>query len=291
MKSMTGFGKARGETPLGSITVELTSVNHRTLDIRLKLPDSFRFLEIDLRKRLKERLRRGHVEGIVKIARDPEAQDGNPTLNLALAQGYYREAERFYRAVGAAGPCDPTWILGRPDVWEASDEVNEDVARTTVLPVFSQALDQLILSREREGASLLHFLETKLADLSPLLDQVEALKTGIPRQAQETLLKRLTDLHLDPSLNPERVAQEAAFIAQRADISEEVSRLSRHIEAFGIKLRAREAGGRELDFILQEMNREVNTMGAKGISYALSALTLQLKEIINQMREQVQNVE
>ena len=291
IRSMTGYGKAEGSLEIGRVTIELMSVNHRNLDIRLRLPDPVRFLEIDLRGILKSELKRGHIEGGIKITADPSAPFGSPHLNRPIARLYFEEAKRFYRLLDIQGIPDPSWILSKPDVWESAESLENDRIRKPFLSVFSNAVRHLVHSREAEGSSLMAFLERKLHETIPLLERVQALKDQVPRIAQESLEKRLRELRLDPSLNPDRLSQEVIYLAQRADISEEVSRLNAHITTFGKKLREQEVTGRELDFIVQEMNREVNTMGSKSISYELSSLTIQLKKIINQIREQVQNVE
>ena len=291
MKSMTGYGKAQAPTSIGNVTVELTSVNHRNLDIRLKLPEICRFIEIEARKALKSRVRRGYVEGIVRIEKDPVATSGNPRLNLHVAQTYFEEAKRFYQSLCISEPPEPTWILNRPDVWEATEDLEDNKIKEAVLPVFREALGYLIRSREEEGRALLTFFEQKLNGMMPLLNRLETLKSNVPQLAREALLKRLKELDLDPVLSSDRLAQEVLYTAQRADIAEEVSRLSSHVASFKTKLREEMVSGRELDFIVQEMNREVNTIGSKSISYDISTLTIQLKGTINQMREQIQNVE
>ena len=290
MRSMTGYGKAQASTPLGHVTVELTSVNHRNLDVRLRIPELCRFLDIEMRNILKANLRRGHVEGTIKIIPDASQEFGKPTLNYPVARAYVREAERFCQAMSLPLPTDPAWVLSRPDVWETAEELEETRVREAVLPAFHEALMRLIQSREAEGASLKRFMEEKLSLIPPLLGQIETLQNSLPRLARETLERRLRELDLDPKVNPDRLAQEIAYMAQRADIAEEASRLSRHVRAFEAKLKEGAPSGRELDFLIQEMNRETNTMGSKSVSYELTSLTLKLKEIINQLREQVQNV-
>ncbi len=291
IKSMTGYGKAEGSTALGWVTVELTSVNHRNLDVRLKLPELIRFLDIEFRGLLKAKLKRGHIEGSIKITVDPSSPLGMPRLNLAIARSFYEEVRGFYNATNLTGSPDPSWIFGKPEVWETAEPEAVEKARDDFLALFTEAIDRLERSRESEGSTLQTFLERKLHEMAPLIKGMETLKNEVPRLARDSLEKRLRDLDLDPAVNPDRLAQEVVYLAQRADIAEEVARLSAHVNTFGQKLTAPETSGRELDFIIQEMNREVNTMGSKSISYELSSLTIQLKKIINQMREQVQNAE
>jgi len=291
IRSMTGYGKAEGTTALGWVTVELSSVNHRNLDIRLKLPELIRFLDIEFRGIMKSKLKRGHIDGSIKVTADPSSPLSMPRLNLTLARFFFEEIQRFYRVMEIPGSPDPSWILNKPEVWETVEPEAVEAARTDLLKLFTEAIHRLEHSRATEGNTLQAFLERKLHEMDPLIKRVEAMKHEVPHLARESIEKKLQDLKLDPTANPDRVAQEVVYLAQRADIAEETARLSAHVEAFSRKLAAPETSGRELDFIIQEMNREVNTMGSKSISYELSSLIIHLKKIINQMREQVQNVE
>ena len=290
MKSMTGYGKAQEQTFLGLITVELVSVNHRNLDIRLKLPESCRVLEIDLRGLVKKTLRRGHLDGFVKIERD-EAAVEEISLNLPMATAYFNEITKLHEALNLDAPVDISWILGKPDVWQSPPAPETEQLRTALLPVFEEALRALNRSREQEGAALKRFFENKLREIESVLKEIEAFMPRLPHLVKESLSKKLAELQQDPSLNPDRLAQEVAYLAQRADIAEEVSRFGSHLKAFREKIAAPEVSGRELDFTVQEMNREVNTMGSKSVAYDLSARVIRLKELLNQIREQVQNVE
>ena len=291
MKSMTGYGRARENTSLGGVTVELTSVNHRNLDIRLRLPDLCRPLEIELRETIKKTLRRGHVEGFVKIDRDETAVPIDIKINIPAATAYYNEIKKLQAALGIDAVPDLSWILGKPEVWQSPETPETDALRAAVLPVFKEALEQLAQSRSREGDALQAFFTEKLDEIAPVLEQIEAFMPRLPHLVKESLIKRLEELQQDPSLNPDRLAQEVAYLAQRADIAEEVSRFASHCRAFRNMISQSGVSGRELDFTLQEMNREVNTMGSKSVSYDLSARVIRLKEILNQLREQTQNVE
>jgi len=291
MRSMTGYGRARKNTPLGIVTAELTSVNHRNLDIRLRLPDVCRPLEIDLREAMKTSLRRGHVEGTIRIERDETSTPTDIALNIPVAVAYYNEIQRLHEALGIDIQPDVSWILGKPEVWQTPEMPETEDIRAAILPVFEEALTLLVRSREQEGETLKTFFLGKLDEINPILKEIEAFTPELPRLVKESLTKKLEELNQDPSLNPDHLAQEIAYLAQRADITEEFSRLSSHVKALREKILGQAVSGRELDFTLQEMNREVNTMGSKSVSYDLSAHVIHLKEILNQLREQVQNVE
>lgn len=288
---MTGYGRVQENTSIGVVTVELTSVNHKNLDIHLRLPEICWFMEIEMHRLIKTILRRGHVEGLVKIKWEPEHTSPNIMLNLPTATAYFEEAKRFYRSLGFSKAPEPSWILDRDDVWQSREYPEDNEISKAIIPIFHKAVRRLVNSREEEGKTLTSFFEQKFREITLLLEEVEDLKSKVPALARESLTKRLKELGLDPTLNPDRLYQEIAYTAQRADIAEEVSRLSSHIAAFNNRIHAPETSGRELDFIIQEMNREVNTIGSKSISYKLSSLVIKLKGIINQMREQVQNVE
>ncbi len=291
MKSMTGFGKSQKNTPIGIVSAELITVNHRNLDIRLKLPESCHFLEIALRAEIKAFLKRGHVEGTIKINPDDTRLSPEIILNQTAAKAFYKEAEDFCETLGLRVPEDISWILSKPEVWQPPELPESETIKSAILPVFKEALKKLQNSRETEGAELKRFFEQKLEEIDLILREIDQLKSTLPHLAREALEKRLRELSFDPSINADRLAQEITYLAQRSDITEEFSRLVSHLSAFRNKLQRDDVKGRALDFIIQEMNREVNTMGSKSISYELSSLTIQLKEILNQMREQVQNVE
>ncbi len=291
MRSMTGYGRAEENTPLGTVKVELFSVNHRNLDLRLRLPDTCRPLEIELREAVKKALRRGHVEGTLRIDADASTAARDIALNVAAATAYYNEAQKLRDVLGLDALPGIDWILEKPEVWQPPESPETGEIRAAVLPVFEAALGRLAASREREGASLAAFFEEKLNEIAPIIKEVEAFMPQLPHLVRDSLVKRLEELAQDPSLNPDRLAQEVAYLAQRADITEEVSRFGAHLVAFREKIHRADVSGRELDFTLQEMNREVNTMGSKSVAYALSNHVIRLKEILNQLREQVQNVE
>jgi len=292
MKSMTGYGKAQDNTPAGIVGVEIFSVNHRNLDLRLRLPDAFRFIEIDIRNLLKKKLRRGHIEVTVRIESNSESTAKNITINLPAALAYYHEATKFYHAVENMQTIPAVdWIFSMKDIWSTPDPVDPHAIKETLLLLSNRALGALILSRESEGTALETFFDQKIEAMRPIMDKITRLKDKIPVQARADLKTRIRNFGADGMISPDRLAQEITLLVQRADITEEVSRLSAHINSFLEKIHQPETGGKELDFILQEMNRETNTMGAKSASYQLSTLIIQLKEVISQLREQVQNVE
>jgi len=292
MKSMTGYGKAQDNTPAGIVSVEMISVNHRNLDLRLRLPDAFRFAEIDIRNFLKKKLRRGHVEVAVRVESNSESTAKNITINLPAALTYYQEAAKFYQAVeNVKKPPVSDWIFNMKDVWNTPDPIDNPAIKETLLFLSEQALTALMASRASEGTTLERFFEQKTRILLPVMDGITRLKDEIPVQARTDLENRIRNFGANSTVSPDRLAQEITLLVQRADITEEVSRLGAHINSFLEKIHHPDTGGKELDFILQEMNRETNTMGSKSASYQLSTLIIQLKEIIGQLREQVQNVE
>jgi uncharacterized protein (TIGR00255 family) len=291
---MTGYGEARDNTPAGVVSVEMISVNHKNLDLRLRLPNAFRFIEIDIRNLLKEKLRRGHVEVAVKVETDPDPESAakNITLNLSTALAYHREAVKLYKALKISNKTPVSdWIFKMENVWSIPEPINRETIKKTLLFLTSKALTALVTARESEGATLEVFLKKKTRALLPIMEKITRLKSEIPAQTRASLETRLKKLNIDNTVSPDRLAQEIALLVQRADITEEVSRLGAHINRFLEKIHQPDTGGKELDFIIQEMNREANTISSKSTSYNLSTLVIQLKETINQLREQVQNVE
>ncbi len=290
---MTGFARADGHEDGVSWVWELKSVNSKSLDLRFRLPPGLESLELPLRASLAQRLKRGALSVTLMLTRAAGA--GSLRVNReALAQ--VAALARELAADGRVAPPRADGLLALRGVLESGDE-DEDEARrerrqAALLASWEKGLDSLVAMRTAEGARLIPVLEARLAEIAQLTAAAEDSAAAQP----EALKQRLRDmvsalLEASPALPPERLAQEAALLVAKADIREEIDRLSAHIVAAQELLAEGGAIGRRFDFLCQEFNREANTLCSKSADVALTRTGLALKAAIEQLREQVQNIE
>ena len=289
--SMTGFARAQGEAPGTSWIWEVKSVNGRALDLRLRLAPGFDAVEPELRAALAQRFRRGNISANLSLSRTTA-----PALRVnreALSQ-FVALINELTGEVEAAPPrLDGLLALrGVIETVENEDEAVVEARRQAVLAGWSAALDQLAAARADEGARIGALLKSQLDEMAVLAAAAEGCAATQPaaiRERLRTMLANLADLM--PSMPEERVAQEVALLATRSDIREEIERLHAHIEQASELLQQDEAVGRRLDFLCQELNREANTLCSKSTDIELTRTGLSLKAVIEQFREQVQNIE
>jgi uncharacterized protein (TIGR00255 family) len=285
--SMTGFAAVAEELPGATLAAELRSVNHRYLDLTLRLPDEFRNLEAALRERIAGELRRGKVECRITLNR---TQPG--TTSLAIDKDRVADIGAAARAVRDlvpdAAPLSIAELLRWPGVIVESSVPAEELARR-LHALVDRALSDLAASRAREGAKLASVIEARCADIETQVARVAPRVPAIHAAYVEKLGARLKEAGLDP--NEDRLKQELALFATKIDVAEEVSRLVTHVAEVRRVLAAGGSAGKRLDFLAQELHREANTLGSKSVDAELSHASLELKVAIEQMREQVQNIE
>ena len=285
--SMTGFAATAAELPGISLAVELRSVNHRYLDVTIKLPDELRMLEPALRERLASAQKRGKVECRVAVARTVSAA-GGIAINVERVQQLAGAAAGIARAVPGTLPLTTADILRWPGVMiDAS--ISPETLAEQVDTLVVQALSELTSARAREGTTLRTVLEARCTDIEMQLTRVAPRIPALHAAYMEKLGGRLRDAGLEP--NDERLKQELALFATRIDIAEEVARLTTHVAEIRRVLAQGGNVGKRLDFLAQELHREANTLGSKSVDAELSQVSLELKVLIEQMREQVQNLE
>jgi len=292
LASMTGFAHAEGSTDGMAWTWEIRSVNGRGLDLRLRLPPGWDSLEPALREAAGKAFRRGNLSANLSVKRETEAR-------LSLDQAALEQALALAMELHARIPGSPVpraeALLSLPGVLRqaAADPVEERAAAApAVLAAFNAALSGLIEARQGEGGRLAATLATLLDEIEVLRQQAAAEAADQPAAQRARVMENLRSLLREtPSLPEERIAQEVALLAARSDVREEIDRLSSHVAAARGLLREAANVGRRFDFLLQEFNREANTLCSKSASAALTATGLKLKAAIEQLREQVQNVE
>lgn len=293
MRSMTGYGRRQKSRDGREMTVEIKTVNHRFLDLSFRLPRSLSFAEDALRKQIGASLRRGHADVSVTYAN--QRQDAREIrVDEALAR-QYQEALISLRLGACKGDVlnqeDVNWIASQPDVIQVTvKEEDQEAVLSLLAGVTAEALADVTAMRDREGAALREDLTAHLNAVAALRDRIAALAPGVPLAYRDRLTARIRELGVQ-EVDPQRLTQEVALMADRCAIDEELSRLESHIAQMRDALDAREETGRRLDFLTQELNREVNTIGSKASDAEITRLVLSAKSEIEKLREQVQNVE
>jgi uncharacterized protein (TIGR00255 family) len=288
---MTGYAQVKSQAADGSsFTLSLKSVNHRFLDPQLRLPQEMDELEIKMRRLLKERLARGHVEVTLNIER--RAGEGFE-LNHSLVAGYVTAFRKAAADFGTGGEPDLNVILRIPGALIAATQPNGNF-EAAVLAAFDEAIQKLNVMREEDGRGMTVELERRLQSLEQAIREVARMRSAVSRAYMEKIRVRMQELV--ENIEQDRVLQEAAILAERSDIQEELVRLENHIQHFRSLLQQGGEAGKKLDFLLQELNREANTLlsktsGIAGEGLRITELGLLMKADIEKCREQVQNIE
>ena len=291
IKSMTGYGKSVVETDTGRTIVEIRSVNHRYGEVYVKMPRTLLAFENDVRKAVGDRLKRGKIE--VFVQREEAVGGENlPNVNVPLAKAYRDAFEQLKRELDLADPVTLPLILSQRDVLSAREEDgNEDALRGELLGAVRGAVEAMETMRLREGEALLADLTARRRTLSDIIERIALRAPAMVAEYAARLRERLTQLLSGTTLDEARFAQEVALMADRSDITEELVRFRSHLVQFDDTLKLSEPVGRKLDFLMQEFNREVNTIGSKAGDADTAALVVELKAELEKIREQVQNIE
>ena len=284
--SMTAFARNEQATAHGTLSWELRSVNHRYLEPHLRLPEAFRDLEGAVREALRQGLSRGKVECTLRFA---EESAGKPLqVDADRARQLIAAAEQVAALIQQPAPLNPLEVLAWPGVLVA-DSADPQALNAAALKLFDQALSELKAGRAREGAELAKLLNERL---DSILEEVAALRELVPQMLagqRQKIETRFAEMQAE--LDPQRLEQELVLLAQKSDVAEELDRLSTHVSEARRVLKAGGAAGRRLDFLMQELNREANTLGSKAFDPRSTQAAVNLKVLIEQMREQVQNIE
>ncbi|MFJ5471771.1 YicC/YloC family endoribonuclease [Pectobacterium carotovorum] len=286
IRSMTAYARREIKGNWGSAAWELRSVNQRYLETYLRLPEQFRSLEPVARERIRARLTRGKIECNLRFELDPSAQSAL-ILNEKLAKQLVNAAN-WVKMQSDEGEINPVDILRWPGVMSA-EEQDLDAISAELLTALEGALDDFIAARESEGDALKGLIEQRLAGVSAEVVKVRAQMPNILLWQRERLQNKLEDAQVQ--LENNRLEQELVLMAQRVDVAEELDRLDAHVKETYKILKKEEAVGRRLDFMMQEFNRESNTLASKSINADVTASAIELKVLIEQMREQIQNIE
>jgi len=285
--SMTAFARETSSTEWGAITCELRSVNHRYLEINPRLSEELRRLEPQIREAVSQRIRRGRIDCYLKLQAH-ETTDGDFTVDrdlLARMAGLGREIQEQFPHLSALSVSD---VLRWPGVVEVRG-VDADLVAETAMDLVRRGLDRIEIDRAREGERLKTAVSDRLDEAVSLATTLKGRVPDLTRSFKQRVTDRIAETGV--KVDPERLEQELVIYVQKSDVAEEIDRLHIHLDEVRDVLRAQGAIGRRLDFLMQELNREANTLGSKAFDVDLTQASLDLKVLIEQMREQIQNIE
>ncbi len=285
--SMTAYARKEVKSAWGSAIWEIRSVNQRYLETYFRLPEQFRGIEPLLRERFRTRLARGKVECSLRFEANPAAST-ELSINTALAEQVIKAANQIMHMTGELSRINPFQVMQWPGVMETAEQ-DMDAINTDLLAAFDDALSEFIEARGREGENMKALIEARLNAITDEVVKVRARMPEIIEWQRERLVSKFTDAKVE--LDPSRVEQELILLAQKSDVAEELDRLDSHVKETFNTLKNGGSCGRRLDFMMQEFNRESNTLASKSIATDITASGVELKVLIEQMREQIQNIE
>jgi uncharacterized protein (TIGR00255 family) len=291
IKSMTGYGKGEAVSPQGTFTVEIRSVNHRYGEVSVRMPRAFISQENEIKRLASTVLKRGKIDVTVQWE-EAAGVESIPQVNRELAAGYCETFRQLSGELGLPDEVPLALILSQKGVLrDSGTTIDESELLPQLTGAVRSALGAIDGMRMREGEALAADLLARRRQVAEWVEQIRVRTPQMVTEYQQKLSTRLEQLLGDVELDPARLAQEVALLADRCDITEELVRLGSHFAQFDEALRLKEPVGRKLDFLMQEMNREVNTIGSKANDASIASLVIQIKAEMEKMREQVQNVE
>ncbi len=284
---MTAF--ANGEVEIDNLTVncELRSVNHRYCDISLKISERFRFAEADIRPLITTSVKRGKVECVLNYKKSGE-QNQTLSVNEEAVKALLQATSKIEDLMHNGRPFTAFDVLNYPGV-QQEPESNKDVLLKGINTLVTQTLEQLLIAREREGTQLAMHVEQRCTKVKTLIEAANKKMPAVLEGIRTKIKERIAELVENPDID--RLEQEMVFLAQKLDVAEELDRLDTHVNEVVNVLTKQEPIGRRLDFLMQEMNREANTLGSKSADIEMTQISIDLKVLIEQMREQIQNIE
>lgn len=291
IKSMTGYGRCENESEGRKFSVEIKSVNHRYNDISIRLPKSMNYLEDKVRKTLMKKIMRGKTDVYITFESFAE-DDVNIKVNEALAKAYCQKLDFLQKNFGLTGDNTLDLVAKFPDIITVEKvQEDEDTIWNTLLPALNGALDNFIAMRETEGEALKEDILAKAGVIEGYVERIRERAPLVAEDYRERLLEKLRELLEDTSIDEQRLLMEVTLFADRACIDEEITRLTSHISQLRDIFEKDEPIGRKLDFLVQEMNREANTIASKSNDITITQITIELKSEIEKIREQIQNIE
>ncbi|HPX57031.1 MAG TPA: YicC family protein [Syntrophales bacterium] len=292
IKSMTGYGKAEAMLDGRKYAVEIRSLNHRYLEISLRLPGSLSSLETEIRRRVGERFSRGRIEVSVRVDTNGNMEEGRLELNLPLLKNYHDLLRRLKAEFQLSGDITLDHFTGFKDIFVPMEvDTDMELIAAQIGTVLDEAVRLLTEMRQKEGELLLVDLDEHIRRVEGCLNVIADRAPKCVQEYQRRLTERIRELTGGVDVDEIRLSQEVAIMADKSDVTEEIVRLASHISQFREMLKSGDAIGRKIDFLIQEMNREINTIGSKTGDLDISRNVIEIKSELGKLREQVQNIE
>ena len=290
IRSMTGFGKGSYENEGRQYLVEIKSINHKYSDINIRLPRLLSGIEYKLRKEINDRISRGKIDVFIEFRDNSETQ-ACVNFNFELAKKYVEELEKLSRQTGAKCDLDVIDLSKMPDVLKREDDLDEDLIFNETRIALNNALDKFVEMREFEGNKLKEDIEKRLEVINSKIEEITQNSEGLVEEYIVKLRERINELLKPEVVDESRLAQEIVIFSDKCSIEEELTRLRSHMAQFKTLINEASPVGKKLDFLVQEINRETNTIGSKANSLKITNLVVDLKTEIENVREQIQNIE
>ena len=291
VRSMTGYGKGIAENDDARVTVEMKSVNHRYLDLNIKLPKKLNFIENLIRNRIGESVFRGKVDVYITLAEHSDACY-SVSINNAIAAEYFESIKNMSDKLGIENDIRASSLVRLPDVIEIEEtDTDEDSLKNLVFEALDKSIDQFVESRISEGMRLERDLISKMDEMLHLVDRLDKRSPQIIDEYKQRLTSKINDLLGDNNIDENRIAQEVTIYADKICIDEEMVRLRSHVDETRAVFDLDNEVGRKLDFLAQELNREANTILSKSTDVEIADIGITLKTLIEKVREQIQNIE
>lgn len=290
IKSMTGYGKSNLSINAREYQVEIKSVNHRYLDISVKMPRVLSYLEEDVKKEIASKVKRGKIDVFVTFENN-STEGKEIRINTEIAKIYIDELKKLAKQEDILGNIEVTEISKFPDVLAIKNNQEDEIIKNELLETVNQATEKLIQMRAIEGSKIAEDLLIRIQAIQKKVKEISSLSTGLIEEYVVKLEGRIKEILKNQEVDEARLAQEVVIYADKCSIEEEVTRLKSHISQFEKLLNSEEAIGKKLDFIIQEMNRETNTIGSKANNLEITNGVIDVKTELENIREQVQNIE
>ena len=290
IKSMTGFGRGKLEVDGREYIIEIKSVNHKYSDISIKMPKNFSFVEDEIRKEINKNISRGKIDVNILYLNNGNKQE-KVIINKALAKNYINEIRQLINEADVNSSINIMEIIKLPDVLNIQSEEPEEQIAKEIKQVLNIAIEEFLKMREKEGKTIYQDLVNRIDDVNMNVEQILRLSTGLIEEYIVKLKKRIEEILKNEIIDENRLAQEVVIYADKSSIEEEITRLKSHIQQFKELLDIKEPVGKRLDFLIQEMNREANTIASKSASIDITNIVVELKTQIENIREQIQNIE
>ena len=290
IKSMTGYGKSNLSINSREYQVEVKTVNHRYIDVNIKMPKVISYLEEDVRKLISSKLKRGKID-ISIVFENYNKNENNISINTELAENYIKSFKELAEKQNINANIEVTEIAKLPEVLTVKTDFNEEQIKLELLQTLEDAVDQLIFMRTNEGEKISKDIFDKISQIELKKEEISKLSTGLIEEYVVKLEARIKEILKTDDLDKSRLMQEVVIYADKCSIEEELTRLSSHIEQLRSLIETDEPSGKKMDFIIQEMNRETNTIGSKSNSLEITNRVVDIKTILEDIREQIQNIE